>query len=398
MTKILSINAGSSSLKFQCIQLPEETVLCQGLVERIGLEEGSFTIKFNGSKVKVDKPIADHEVAAQMVLQGIIDNNIVDNLQEIQGVGHRVVHGGEIYAQSVLIDDEVIENIRKLSDLAPLHNPANIVGILAFQQALPSAKHVAVFDTAFHQTMKQEHYLYPIPYEYYTDYGIRRYGFHGTSHLFVSQQVANLMGKAPEEINVITCHLGNGASISAVENGKSVNTSMGFTPLAGVMMGTRSGDIDPSIITFVMEKCGLTAQQVIDVYNKKSGMLGLSGVSSDARDLDAAAKEGNPRAVLTQQIYANRVAAVVGSYFVQLGKVDAIVFTGGIGENDGYLRQLILERLQLAMDLSIDYELNRMVRGKETLLSNPTSKSQVWLVPTNEELVIALDTYEFVTA
>lgn len=398
MSKILSVNAGSSSLKFTLFNMPQEEVVASGIVERIGLEEGIFTIKYNGEKVTVNQPIPDHKVAADLVLNALIDHKIVSSLDEIGGVGHRVVHGGELYDKTVLIDQEVEKNIEDLSDLAPLHNPANLIGYRAFSKALPHAVHTAIFDTAFHQTMSEDIYLYPIPYEYYKDFGIRRYGFHGTSHQFVSQKVAELMGKKPEEVNVITLHLGNGASISAVEKGKSVNTSMGFTPLAGIMMGTRSGDVDPSIITFLMDKLGKSAQEIIDIYNKKSGMLGVSGISSDARDLGDAVKAGNQRAKLTEQLYANRVAQTVGSYFVQLGHVDAMLFTGGIGENDTVIREEILKRLEEAMGLKIDYALNGSVRGKDTLLSMEGSKTQVWLVPTDEELVIARDTYGFTVA
>ena len=309
-----------------------------------------------------------------------------------QAIGHRVVHGGEKYASSVEITHDVENAVIELSELAPLHNPANMVGYRAFKKALPGARHVAVFDTAFHQTMTDDIYLYPLPYEYYQEYKIRRYGFHGTSHFFVSNRVAQLMGKDPKDVNIITCHLGNGASLSAVQGGKSVNTSMGFTPLAGIMMGTRSGDIDPAIITFLMRKTHKTAEEVIDVLNKKSGMLGVSGLSSDARDIDTAIQEGNDRAVLTRKLYANRVAQTIGSYFVQLGHVDGIVFTGGLGENDVAVRASILELIEEAMQIKLDYELNSKVRGKEVCLSKADSKVQVWVVPTNEELVIAQDT------
>ena len=395
MSKILSINAGSSSLKFTLFNMPEEEAITSGIVERIGLQEGIFSIKYDGDKHTTHQPIPDHKVAADLVLNALLEHEIVKDLAEISGVGHRVVHGGELYNKTVIIDDEVEHNIESLSDLAPLHNPANLIGYRAFKKALPDVVHTAIFDTAFHQTMEEDIYLYAIPYEYYKDYGVRRYGFHGTSHQFVSQKVAELMGKKADEVNVITLHLGNGASITAVEKGKSVNTSMGFTPLAGIMMGTRSGDIDPSIITYLMEKTGLSAQELMDVYNKKSGMLGVSGISSDARDLGSAVKEGNKRAKLTEQMYANRVAQTVGSYFVQLGHVDAMVFTGGIGENDAVIREEILKRLEEAMGLSIDYDLNARKRSEDVCLSKPESKTQVWLVPTDEELVIARDTYAF---
>lgn len=392
MSKIMAVNAGSSSLKFQLFEMPSEDVLTSGVVERIGFKDGIFTIKVNGEKVTTTQAIIDHKVAVELVLEALIKHNVVASLDEIKGVGHRVVHGGEKYASSVEITHEVETAVIDLSELAPLHNPANMVGYRAFKKALPGARHVAVFDTAFHQTMTDDIYLYPLPYEYYQEYKIRRYGFHGTSHFFVSNRVAQLMGKNVSDINVITCHLGNGASLSAVKGGKSVNTSMGFTPLAGIMMGTRSGDIDPAIITYLMRKNHKTAEEIIDVLNKKSGMLGVSGLSSDARDIDTAIKEGNSRALLTRKLYANRVAQTIGSYFVQLGHVDAIVFTGGLGENDTAVRESILELVEEAMQIKLDYDLNKTVRGKEICLSKADSKVQVWVVPTNEELVIAQDT------
>lgn len=392
MTKIISVNAGSSSLKFQLFVMPSEQVLTSGIIERIGLADGIFTIKVNDQKVTLSQPIPDHKVAVELVLNALIQHKIVNSLDEISGVGHRVVHGGETYAQSVVFDDDVENTIEALSELAPLHNPANLIGYRAFKKELPHARHVAVFDTAFHQTMEDDIYLYPIPYEYYEQFKIRRYGFHGTSHYYVSRKVAQLMGRKVEDINVITCHLGNGASLAAVQGGKSVNTSMGFTPLAGIMMGTRSGDIDPAIITFLMQKLGKTASQVIDILNKKSGMLGVSGLSSDARDIDKGIQDGNARALLTRKLYANRVAQTIGSYFIQLGHVDAIVFTGGLGENDTAVRGAIVERIQSAMGIDFNTELNATSRGKDLCLSKAGSKTQVWIVPTNEELVIAQDT------
>lgn len=392
MNKIIAVNAGSSSLKFQLFEMPSEEVLCSGVIERIGLDEGIFTIKFSDKKVTRNLPIPDHKVAVTLVLEALIEHKIVANLDEIKGVGHRIVHGGELYSKSVEITETVEADIAALSDLAPLHNPANLVGYRAFAKALPGVRHVGVFDTAFHQTMPKDIYTYPIPYEYYTDYKVRRYGFHGTSHYYVSNRVAQLMKRPIEEINIITCHLGNGASLAAVKGGQSVNTSMGFTPLAGIMMGTRSGDIDPAIISYLMTKTGKTADEVLDVLNKKSGMLGVSGLSSDARDIDTAIKAGNERAALTRQMYGNRVASRIGSYFIQLGHVDAIVFTGGLGENDVAVRETILKKIEEAMGISMDYELNSVTRGKEVCLSKADSKVQVWVVPTNEELVIAQDT------
>lgn len=393
MTKIISVNAGSSSLKFQLFNMPSEEVLCSGIFERIGLEDGIFQLKFDGKKDVLKQPFPTHSEAVNMLLDALVSKKIVHSLDEITAVGHRVVHGGEYYNHSVVLDATVEAKIEELSDLAPLHNPANLIGYRSFSNALPHAKHVAVFDTAFHQTMSKDIFLYPIPMEYYKNYKVRRYGFHGTSHYFVSKRVAELMGKALSTLNIITCHLGNGASICAVANGKSVNTSMGFTPLAGIMMGTRSGDIDPAILTFLMEKTQLSAKEVVDILNKKSGMLGVSEYSSDARDIEKAFLEGEPHAILTREMYANRIAHTIGSYFVQMGGVDAIVFTGGVGENDFGVRHDVTAKVSKALGIEFDTELNNRVRGVETLLSKPNSKVQIWLVPTNEELVIAQDTY-----
>lgn len=394
MSKIIAVNAGSSSLKFQLFEMPEKEVLCSGIFERIGLDEGIFTLKFDGKKEVVHQVFSDHQVAVERLLKELIEKHIVHSLNEIVGVGHRVVHGGEKYAQSIVIDEEVEANIEELSDLAPLHNPANLIGYRAFKKDLPHATHVAVFDTAFHQTMSPDVYLYPVPKEFYTKYKVRRYGFHGTSHYYVANRVAQLMGVSVQTLNTITCHLGNGASIAAVSQGKSVNTSMGFTPLAGIMMGTRSGDIDPAILTYIMEKTDATAQEVISILNKKSGMLGVSQLSSDARDIEKALDEGDSNARLTRDVYANRIAQTIGSYFVQMGGVDAIVFTGGVGENDAGVRFDVISRVAKALNIVLDININATSRGTETLLTKENSKVQVWLVPTNEELVIAEDTLQ----
>ncbi|TFG82291.1 MAG: acetate kinase, partial [Erysipelotrichales bacterium] len=351
-----------------------------------------FNIKVKGEKFSDVLPIRDHKEAVKMVLEALISHHVVASLDEIKGVGHRVVHGGEIYAASVIADAKVEKDIEDLADLAPLHNPANLVGYRAFAKSLPQARHVMVFDTAFHQTMEADIYLYPIPYEYYQNFKIRRYGFHGTSHYFVSRQIAKQMQRDVKDINVITCHLGNGASITAIQGGKSVNTSMGFTPLAGIMMGTRSGDIDPAIITFLMKKLGKSAEQIIDILNKKSGMLGVSGLSSDARDIEKAVDEGNEQAILTRNIYANRIAQTIGSYVMQMGSLDALVFTGGLGENDYGVRADVTQRVEKALGIRFDYVLNKKSRGKDTKLSLPDSKVEVWMITTNEELVIAQDT------
>lgn len=392
MTKIISVNAGSSSLKFQLFEMPSEDVLTSGIVERIGFEDAIFTIKVNGEKFSKTLPIADHEVAVNMLLEALVEHNVVASLDEIKAAGHRVVHGGEIYSESVQFDDAVEVNVERLSDLAPLHNPANLVGYRAFKAALPTAGHVAIFDTAFHQTMDKSYFLYPIPMEFYEKYGVRRYGFHGTSHQYVSQQAANFLGKNVEDVKIITCHLGNGASLCAVDGGVSVNTSMGFTPLAGVMMGTRSGDIDPAIVSYLAKKLEVSADVVVDILNKKSGMLGVSGISSDAREIEDAYYEGNASAILTTEMYANRVAAHIGSYFLQMGGVDAIVFTGGIGENDSNIRKHVSLKCK-ALGIDFDEELNAKSRGKEVNLTREGSKTKVLLIPTNEELVIARDTF-----
>lgn len=395
MTKIISVNAGSSSLKFQLFEMPLEIVLTSGVFERIGLEEGIFTIKVNGEKKVIKEPIPDHTKAVSMLLDALVNYKIVEHLDEIKGAGHRAVHGGEIFTESVKVDDDVVEKFESLNDLAPLHNPAGLIGYRAFKEALPNCVHTFVFDTAFHSTMEPDTYLYALPYEYYEKYQVRRYGFHGTSHKYVAYRCAELMNKNIEDMKIITCHLGNGGSVTAVDHGKSINTSMGFTPLAGVMMGTRCGDIDPAIVTFLQKKENLSAEEAEDILNKHSGMLGVSGVSSDGRDVEAAAKEGNERAVLTEKIFANRVASYIGSYYVQLGGLDAIVFTGGIGENDAKMRKRIIDRVKV-LGADLDDAKNDGTRGVEKCLSPDNGKVAVWLIPTNEELMIARDAYQFV--
>lgn len=393
MSKIISVNSGSSSLKFQLFEMPDEKVLTSGQAERIGLEMGIFTIKVNGEKYTKELPIPNHKVAVDLLLEAFKEYKIVESLDEITGAGHRVVQGGSYYGESVVVDDLVVERVKELIPLAPLHNPAHLVCYEAFKEALPHLGHVFVFDTAYHQTMTEESFIFPVPYEWYTDYKVRRYGAHGTSHQYIAQRTAELMGKNVEDINVITCHLGNGASITAIKGGKCVNTSMGLSPLGGIMMGTRCGDLDPTVIYYMANQLKCTADEMEVYLNKHSGMLGVSGVSSDARDVGDAAKEGNKRAILTQEIYVNRVINVVGGYYMQLGSVDAIAFTAGLGENDTYLRGKILEALEEGMGLSIDYELNAVSRAKEIKLSKEDSKVAVYIVPTNEELVIARDTY-----
>ena len=394
MSKIISVNAGSSSLKFQLFEMDDETVITSGVIERIGLEDSIFTIKYNGEKDVTTLPIENHKVAVQLLLDTLIKKEIVKNLDEIKGVGHRVVQGGAYFDQSVIIDEDVVSKIDELKSLAPLHNPAHLTGYYAFKEAIPNAGAVAVFDTAFHQTLEPKSYIYPIPYKYYVENKVRKYGAHGTSHFYVSSRCREMMGN-PEHSRIIVAHLGAGGSLTAVKDGKSINTSMGFTPLAGVMMGTRCGDIDPAIVTFLQKKENLSAEEAEDILNKHSGMLGVSGVSSDGRDVEAAAKEGNERAVLTEKIFANRVASYIGSYYVQLGGLDAIVFTGGIGENDAKMRKRIIDRVKV-LGADLDDAKNDGTRGVEKCLSPDNGKVAVWLIPTNEELMIARDAYQFV--
>lgn len=393
MSKILAVNAGSSSLKFQLLEMPEATVIADGIVERIGLPDGIFTIKYDGNKDKVVQDIPNHSVAADLVLKALIEKNTVASLDEIIAAGHRVVHGGEYFSESTLATEDAIAKVEELQDLAPLHNPANLIGYRAFKEALPNATHIFAFDTAFHQTMAPEVFTYALPYEYYTDLSVRRYGMHGISHEFVSQRAIELLDKKDQPSRVITLHLGNGASITAVKDGRCVNTSMGMTPLAGVMMGTRTGDIDPAITTYLMRKLDKTAEEVIDIFNKKSGMLGISGISSDARDIENAIAEGHPRAILTRKIYAQRILEVVGSYAMQLGGVDALVFTAGLGENDDGVRAAVLDLLAAGLNLEYDKELNEKIHGKEAVLSTENSAVNIYVIPTNEELVIASDAF-----
>ena len=392
MSKVIAVNSGSSSLKFQLFDMPSEKVLTSGQAERIGQAMGQFTIKVNGEKHVQQLPIPDHKKAVDLLLKALVDEGIVKSLDEIKGAGHRIVQGGSYFDQSVVVTKDVEAKVEELAPLAPLHNPAHLVCYRAFKEALPHVGHVFVFDTAFHQTMGPESYLFPVPYEWYTDHKVRRYGAHGTSHYYVNRRAAELMGRPVEDLNMITCHLGNGASITAIRGGKCINTSMGLTPLGGIMMGTRSGDIDPTVVFYMEKVLNLSPDDMDTILNKKSGMLGVSGISSDARDIQAAVNEGNERAILTVNLYANRAVNVIGGYYMELGHTDAIVFTAGLGENDDMTRERILKGLEEGMGLSIDYELNHTIHGKEALISKPDSKVQVWVIPTNEELMIARDT------
>ncbi|MGM0435860.1 MAG: acetate/propionate family kinase [Bacillota bacterium] len=389
--KIIAVNAGSSSLKFQLLNMPEETVIASGVVERIGMDGGNFKLKYNGNETEEQLDMPDHAVAVEHLLEKLVSLNIVASYEDISGVGHRVVHGGEKFSDSVLIDQEVLDAINEVSDLAPLHNPANLTGIKAFQEALPNKPQVAVFDTAFHQTMTKETYMYSTPYEWYSKFGVRKYGFHGTSHKYVSQRVADILGKDVKDLKTIVLHIGNGASICAIDGGVSVDTSMGFTPLAGITMGTRSGDIDPAIVEFIAQKQNRSLEDVMNDLNKKSGYLGISGVSSDSRDLWAAADEGNDRAKLAIDKQAKMIADYVGAYFIHMGGVDNIIFTAGIGENAPETREVISRRLENALNTELDTEANK-VRGKEQIISKEGSKVKLMVVPTNEEVMIARDT------
>ena len=396
--KVLVINCGSSSLKYQVLDMTNESLLCKGLVERIGMDGSVITHeKIGMDKVKKEVPMKDHKDAIEQVLAAIQDkeHGVVKSMDEIGAVGHRVVHAGEKFSKSVLITDEVIKTLEDCVELAPLHNPPNLLGIAACKQLMPSTPMVGVFDTAFHQTMPPESYIYAIPYEYYEKYGIRRYGFHGTSHKYVAERASDILNVNLDDLKIITCHLGNGASVSAIKRGKCIDTSMGFTPLEGLVMGTRSGDIDPAIVTYIREKEHLDQGVANEILNKKSGVLGISGVSSDFRDLEAAAEDGNERALLALKVFAHKVRFYIGAYIAEMNGVDAIVFTAGVGENDIAMRDIICNDLG-NLGIKLDLVKNK-VRGKEMIISRDDSRVKIILIPTNEELMIARDTYKIVT-
>ncbi|KQL32611.1 acetate kinase [Psychrobacillus sp. FJAT-21963] len=390
MANILAINAGSSSLKFQLLKMPEEEVIAKGLIERIGLSEPIFTMTTESGRTQLIEHVENHTQAVKLIIRQLLEKDVIHSLEDIHGVGHRVVHGGEVYSDSILIDEKVMEKLDELSELAPLHNPANFTGIREVAKELPHVPAVAVFDTAFHQTMPESSYLYSIPYDYYKKYGIRKYGFHGTSHKFVAYRAAEMLNRPIETTRFISCHLGNGASIAAINRGKSIDTSMGFTPLAGVTMGTRSGNLDPALIPYLMEKTGKSAEEVLDILNKKSGMLGVSGFSSDLRDIVNEASKGNDRAQLALDVFANRIHKYIGSYAARMNGVDAIIFTAGIGENSSVIREKVLSGLQF-MGVYMDPDLNKIL-GKETFINYPHSPVKVIVIPTNEEIMIARDT------
>jgi acetate kinase len=398
---VLVLNCGSSSIKYQVIDMAHESkLLAKGIVERIGLPDAILTHKPEGKeKYETTTSIPDHTTGINLILKTLVDSNygVIGSLNDIVAVGHRVAHGGEFFTQSSLIDERVKSEIEKCIELAPLHNPANLKGILSMEKLLPGVPQVAVFDTSFHQTMPKHAYLYAIPYEYYEKRKIRRYGFHGTSHKYVAQKACRILGVDFEKQKIITCHLGNGASIAAIQYGKSVDTSMGFTPVEGLIMGTRSGDVDPGILLYLAEKENLSIKEVNDLVNKKSGVMGISGLSSDMRDLECAAAEGNERAQLALDMYYYRVKKFVGSYAAAMDGVDILIFTGGIGENDALLREKVSVALDF-MGIDFDVDANRGVRGKDKLLTKPTSRVKVMAITTNEELVIATDTANIVSS
>ncbi len=390
--KIISINTGSSSLKFSLYDMKNESVIASGLFERIGIDGSRYTIKYNGEKITQEIELNNHTDAVKVLLEKLVDLEIIKSLEEINGVGHRLVHGKDKYTESVLITDEVISDLEDFKEFAPLHNPANILGINAFKEVLPNVPMVGVFDTAFHQTMDEISYLYPVPYKWYKDYGVRKYGFHGTSHRYITNTVREMLGR--DNFKLISCHIGNGGSITAVKDGKCIDTSMGFTPLAGIMMGTRSGDVDPSIISYVMEKEGKNAGEIIDDLNKNSGLIGLSEFSSDMRDIVSKCDEGDEKALIARGKYVRRVVDYIAQYYVLLGGADIIVFTAGVGENSIPVRREICEKLA-CLGVKIDLDKNN-VSGELMKISTDDSAIEVWVVPTDEELMIARDTLNLI--
>ncbi len=390
--KVLSVNAGSSSLKFSLFDMANNNVLTSGVFERIGIEGSTFTIKFNGEKIVQEVELNNHVDAVNILIDRLISLDIIKSLEEINGIGHRVAHGKDYFDKSTIINDSVLEKLRGVKDMAPLHNPANLLGIEAFEKVLPNVVQVAVFDTAYHQSMDEVSYLYPVPYSWYKDYGLRKYGFHGTSHKYIARETKKLLGR--DNYKLISCHIGNGGSICAIKDGKCVDTSMGFTPLAGIMMGTRSGDVDPSIIPYIMEKEGKNASEVIEDLNKKSGLYGMSEFSNDMRDILARCDEGDHRALVAKEKYVRRIVDYIAQYYVLLGGVDMIALTAGVGENNKVIRKEILDKLE-CLGVKISDEANETV-GEEVKLSTKDSKILVYVIPTDEELMIAKDTYNLI--
>ena len=389
--KILTVNAGSSSLKFTLFEMPEEKAIASGLFEKIGLNGSSYTIKYNGEKITKEYDLKDHSVAVKKLMDELIALGIIKSLDEIEGVGHRILHGAQEFSEPTVLNMDVVQAISKYNELGPLHNPANLMGATSFIEALPNVINVGVFDTAFHQTMDEEEFLYPVPFEWYQDYGIRKYGFHGTSHKYIWKFMSEVLGSSAK---IISCHIGNGGSLCAIRGGKVVDTTMGFTPLAGIMMGSRSGDIDPSIIPFIMKKLNKSADEIITMLNKNSGLLGVSGVSSDSRDVEAGANEGNERCLLAERMYAQKIANFIAMYNNLLDGADAIVFTAGVGENSITMRKMIIDRIH-SLGVATNDELNN-VRGEFKKISTDESRIALYVVPTNEELMIATDTYNII--
>ena len=395
MAKVMAVNAGSSSLKFKLYEMPEEKVICSGIAERIGHDDGIFQIKYNGQNDKTIVPLPDHAVAVKLLLDALIEKGIIKSLDEIKATGHRIVQGGKYFSKSAEFNDETEAKIESLIPLAPLHNGAHWVGFRAFKKVLPGVPAAAVFDTAYHQTMIEEDYIFPIPYEYSEKYDIRRYGAHGTSHNYLAIEGAKYV-EGIKNPKIISCHLGSGASITAIKDGKCVATSMGLTPLGGIMMGTRTGDLDPSVFNYLVTCTGKSAEEIYQIMNKKSGYLGVSGISNDTRDVEAAAAKGDKRAILADRLFVRRIADYIGQYFVRLGGADLIIFSAGIGENSGPYRQKILDEIAPALGITYDKELNLPLRGKEALISLPDSKIKVAVIPTDEEVMIARDAYELI--
>lgn len=389
--KILTVNAGSSSLKFTLFEMPEEKAIASGLFEKIGLNGSSYTIKYNGEKITKEYDLKDHSVAVKKLMDELIALGIINSLDEIEGVGHRILHGAQEFSEPTVLNMDVVQAISKYNELGPLHNPANLMGATSFIEALPNVTNVGVFDTAFHQTMDEEEFLYPVPFEWYQDYGIRKYGFHGTSHKYIWKFMSEVLGSSAK---IISCHIGNGGSLCAIRGGKVVDTTMGFTPLAGIMMGSRSGDIDPSIIPFIMKKLNKSADEIITMLNKNSGLLGVSGVSSDSRDVEAGANESNERCLLAERMYAQKIANFIAMYNNLLDGADAIVFTAGVGENSITMRKMIIDRIH-SLGVATNDELNN-VRGEFKKISTDESRIALYVVPTNEELMIATDTYNII--
>lgn len=391
--KILAVNAGSSSLKFTLIELPSQKKLISGYFEKIGIGNSFYTIKINSQKLEREVDLKDHSIAVKYLIDELIGNNVISSLDEIDGVGHRIVHGADKYSESVLLNEEILEDIESFNDLAPLHNPANLVGVRAFMKNLPNTPMIGVFDTAFHQSMKEESYIYALPYEWYTKYGVRKYGFHGTSHRFINKTISEFMKR--DDLKVISCHIGSGASLAAIDSGKVVDTSMGFTPTPGVVMGTRAGDFDVSILPYVMKKENKNIDEIMNDVNKKSGLLGISGISSDARDIAAAVEEGNERGILAYNIYTQKVANYIAMYNNLLDGADVICFTAGLGEMSRPFRKGIIEKIS-SLGVKLDSQRNEDVFGKFGKISTDDSKIPVYVVPTDEELMIALDTYDLI--